>query len=319
MTTKRHILLIDPLEKLVIKKDSSLLLALSMKERGIPVCLVFEDDFFCANKGPKSLTVTDFEGEFLDGGPYLKEFKLTRKYEIQVGTNDVFHMRLDPPFDSRYLRILWMLKMWKSQGADVINSPEGIAAYNEKLFAYEQADSLQTYIGSSYSAFLNYVSDIKKKGVEFLIFKPLDLYQGMGVEKLSINDDLQKRFQDKVKECHGPIIAQPFDASVTRGEVRSLYFMGKELGSILKVPPAGAFLANIVQGASYDVVELNDIQRKACEKVCHELMEVGVPWVAFDILGNNVSEVNITCPGLLVEVSKAKKKNLAFDIIDLLG
>lgn len=318
MTQKRHILLIDPLEKLVIKKDSSLLLALSMKERKIPVYLVFEKDFFCTNKGPNLLTAYDFEGDFLDGGPYLKEFKLTNSTEIAIGLNDVFHMRLDPPFDSRYLRTLWMLRMWKSRGVTVINSPEGVASFNEKLFAYEQEDSLKTYIGSSLSAFEKYVSDLSKSNVDTLIFKPLDLYQGMGVEKVVIDGNLNQRFLSKVEECHGPIIAQPFEASVTSGEIRSLYFMGKELGSILKVPPAGAFLANIAQGASYDVVELNEIQRRACEKVCKDLMAVGVPWVAFDVLGNNVSEVNITCPGLLVEVSKAKKRNLAFDIIDLL-
>lgn len=318
MTQKRHILLIDPLEKLVIKKDSSLLLALAMKERGVPVYLVFEKDFFCTNKGPNLLTAYNFEGQLLDGGPYLKEFKLTSTAEIAIGSSDVFHMRLDPPFDSRYLRTLWMLRMWKSLGADVINSPEGIASYNEKLFAYEQADSLKTYIGSSLSAFEKYVSELTKNNVTTLIFKPLDLYQGMGVEKVEIDKNLNQKFIAKVEECHGPIIAQPYEASVTSGEIRSLYFKGKELGSILKVPPAGAFLANIAQGASYDVVELNEVQRRACEKVCSDLMKVGVPWVAFDILGNNVSEVNITCPGLLVEVSKAMKKNLAFEIIDLL-
>ena len=146
--------------------------------------------------------------------------------------------------------------------------------------------------------------------------KPLDLYQGYGVEKISINQlEIEKKFESKVKENNGPIVVQPFCKEVENGEIRALYFKGKELGSILKIPKKGEFLANIAQGADFHAIELSPIVKKECDRICIELMRDGVDWVAFDIMGEHVSEINITCPGLLVEVSFAHKKNLANDII----
>jgi glutathione synthase len=121
-----------------------------------------------------------------------------------------------------------------------------------------------------------------------------------------------------VVELKGPVIVQPFLEAVTQGELRSLYFKGKELGTILKTPKKGEFLSNIAQGATFHAVELTDSVRAECEAIVRELLDYGVDWVAFDILGDAVQEVNITCPGLLVEVSYALKKNLADEVIDLM-
>ena len=98
----------------------------------------------------------------------------------------------------------------------------------------------------------------------------------------------------------------------------SLYFKQKEIGTILKLPKEGEFLSNIAQGATFRVEPLSAIARARCEAIVKELAGFGVDWVAFDILSDSISEVNITCPGLLVEVSYAMKKNLADVVIDLI-
>ena len=105
---------------------------------------------------------------------------------------------------------------------------------------------------------------------------------------------------------------------VESGEIRSLYFKGVELGSILKTPKKGEYLSNIAQGASFHAEKLSPNARLECEKITQELMKFGVDWVAFDILGESIQEVNITCPGLLVEVSFAHQKNLSYKIIELM-
>jgi len=114
-------------------------------------------------------------------------------------------------------------------------------------------------------------------------------------------------------------VAQPFGTEVSKGEIRSIYFRGKELGSILKVPPKGQFLANIAQGATFSLIELSPTQQNECQKICEELTPVGIDFIAFDILGDAIQEVNLTCPGLLVEVSEAKGENLAKSIIQSLS
>lgn len=315
----KHILFIDPIEKLNPKKDSSLMLALTMKKEGQEVYLLFEKDFYVSNKNKLELDVYDFDGSFYEDGCYLKSFELKAEKHIELTTSDCIHMRIDPPFDTRYLRYLWMLRFYQTRGVKVLNSPDGILKFNEKLHAYTQKSSLDSFVGSSQKAFVKFCEEMRTKNHKELILKPLDLFQGFGVEKIGLDDkNLNQRFIDKVAENHGAIVAQPFCEDVKNGEIRSLYFNGSEIGSILKVPKKGEFLANIAQGADFHAIELSENVKSECDRICAELKAEGVNWVAFDIMGESVSEINITCPGLLVEVSFAHKKNLALEIIKML-
>ena len=313
---KKHLFFIDPLSKLNPKKDTSLMLASTMKEQGMEVYLLFEDDFYLNNKKKIEFKVHDFDFDFYEDHCYLKSFNQTTFKVVELVKGDVIHMRIDPPFDTRYLRYLWMLRYYQEQGIKVLNSPDGILKFNEKLHAYAQKSSLPTYVGSSAREFEIFVMEAIKRGDTHLILKPLDLYQGIGVEKQSLQEEsLITIFENKVKNCNGPVVAQPYCSDVEKGEIRAIFYKSKEIGSILKVPQSGEFLANIAQGASFSSIELTSALQKECTEICRELEKDGVDLVAFDILGGHVSEINITCPGLLVEVSFAHKKNLAREII----
>lgn len=312
----RQLLLIDPIENLNIKKDSSLMLALAMQKRGIETYIFFEQDFVIHNLGPQRLRVHSFEGSFKEDGIYLNSFKTTGDKYIELGPEDTVHMRLDPPFDSRYLRILWMLDHLVANGIKVMNDPRGIMQFNEKLYAYRDSGSVKSYVGQSLELAREFVSKLHPLP-KSLILKPLDLFSGIGVEKLPMSD-WENRFQEKVKELKGPIIVQPFVEAVTSGEIRSMYFKGKEIGTILKLPKEGEFLTNIAQGASFRAEPLSPLARARCGPMVQELARHGVDWIAFDILGDSITEVNVTCPGLLVEVSYAYQKNLADVVIDLM-
>jgi glutathione synthase len=98
---------------------------------------------------------------------------------------------------------------------------------------------------------------------------------------------------------------------VLKGEHRSLYFRGEHLGTIIKIPPQGDFLTNIAQGATYEESELSPKLQKLCHDISKDLEKDGIDFTAFDVLGDKITEMNITCPGLIVEVSYACKKNIA--------
>lgn len=312
----RQLLLIDPIAKLNIKKDSSLMLALAMQKRGIETYVFFESDFAIHNLGTQQLRVHSFKGTLKEDGIYLDSFETTEEKVIDLNPNDVIHMRLDPPFDSRYLRILWMLDNLVANGIKVMNDPRGIMIFNEKLYAYRSQGATPSYVGQNLRLAQEFVNKLDPKPTA-LILKPMDLYSGIGVEKLSLSE-WETRFDAKVRELQGPVIVQPFIEAVIKGEIRSLYFKGQELGTILKKPKEGEFLSNIAQGATFQAEPLTPKTRAQCESIVQELLKFGVDWVAFDILGDSVQEVNITCPGLLVEVSYAHKKNLADVVIDLM-
>jgi glutathione synthase len=312
-----HIFFIDPISKLNIKKDSSLMMALSLKNKGKKAYLLFEDDFYVSNSLDAKLKVYDFNGHFKEDGFYINDFELAESIDLDIDSKVVLHMRIDPPYDQRYQRYLWMLDyLQTSSGATVLNNPLGIMKYNEKLSAFALKNHVESYVGSSMAQFKNFVQSQQDKGIEDFILKPLDLYSGIGVKKVSMTDDLEKEFNSKVKEFGGAIIAQPFLKEVLNGEYRSIYFDGIELGTIIKKPRPGEYLTNIAQGAMFEKVDLPDHLKKECQEVSNKLSKDGVRFIAFDLLGNCITEINVTCPGLLVEVSYAHNKNFADIITD---
>ena len=306
----KHILFINDLSKLVIKKDSTLSFAISLKGLGHKVYLLFEEDFFLQTKGLQAWELYEFSGKKDELGAYITSFELGKSSFSPINEGDIVHMRIDPPFDARYLRYLWMLRSLQEKKVKVVNNPEGVLLFNEKLYALSKKESLASFVGSSVKGFKHFINGLDD--YEDLILKPLDLYQGIGVEKLLRSNfkNWEERFLEKVEKYEGAVVAQPYCKSVEKGEVRSVWFGELELGSILKVPPAGSFLANIAQGATYKRHELSAVEKRACLNIMKELKKFGVPWVAFDLLDEKLSEVNITCPGLIVEVSKAMKKDL---------
>lgn len=313
-----HIFFIDPLEKLNIKKDSTLMMALSFLERGETCYLLYEKDFSIKNIGDDHLTVYEFSGRFKEDSFYLETILQGEEKSLKLSKTDVLHMRIDPPYDSRYQRYLWMLDFLRERvGLEVLNHPLKIMKHNEKLVAIKRREfSHPSFVGSSEREFLDFVDELKGMGYSDVILKPLDLYSGIGVEKAAIDAELSSKFNLKVDEFHGAIVCQPFIEDVYNGEYRSIYFDGDEIGTILKVPNKGEFLANIAQGAAFEAKPLEGELKKLCDKVAKELMEDGVRFIAFDLLGGKINEVNITCPGLLVEVSHAYNKNLASIIAD---
>lgn len=316
---KTHILFIDNLEKLSIKKDSTLLLALTLKEMGYKVCLIFEESLYFSNI-QKTLKISHFEGSYSKEDFYILDFKVLDFEVIELNSECIFHMRLDPPFDARYLRYLWILESLKNyRKIQVINDSKGILTYNEKLVAYQRSDSIESFVGTSKEDFKIFIDEVKKSGTREVIIKPLDLFQGIGVKKFLVEDEsLLDLFLESVKIFKGPVIVQPFKEEVLKGEIRSLFFRSEHLGTILKVPPKGNFLANIVQGAEFSEHELSREMFSKCQSICNEMAKEGIYFIAFDILADSISEVNITCPGLLVEVSYAVKENLAKKIIELI-
>lgn len=313
-----HIFFIDPIEKLNIKKDSTLMMALSFQARGLETYILFEKDFSISNDTEDSLMLYKFIGSFKEDGYYLESFELTSTGRYVVGAGDCLHMRIDPPYDSRYQRYLWMLDfLVERTGVEVLNMPLKIMKYNEKLVAMKNLEnSHPSFVGSSVSEFHQFIKRIEKDGAKEVILKPLDLYSGIGVEKAAIDDKLKDRFNKKVEEFQGAIVCQPFIEDVYNGEYRSIYFDGIELGTIIKIPNKGEFLANIAQGAAYKEKALDGDLKALCDKAAKELADDGVRFIAFDLLGGKINEINITCPGLLVEVSYACKKNLSNIIAD---
>lgn len=288
------------------------MMALTSKQAGLETYLLFEEDFYITNEADKNqLKAFHFAGRFKEDGYYLRDLFITENEMVAIDSNTVIHMRIDPPYDARYHRYLWMLDFLSNKtGCRVVNNPIGIMKYNEKLTGYAAENAIESFVGSSHAGFKKFVEALKEKGIKEIIIKPLDLYSGIGVEKFSLDTDLTDIFNEAVSLFKGAIVAQPFVEKIYTGELRSIYLNAQEIGTILKTPPKGQFLANIAQGAQFERIKLEAYTAKICEAISKKLYADGVNLVAFDILGESINEVNVTCPGLMVEVSFASGENL---------
>jgi glutathione synthase len=310
----RHIFFIDSIEKLNPTKDSTLMMAHTFKQMGLECLLLFEDDFYLVTDGLPVYKLYTFRCGFKKDSFYLQNFELDANHLIQLHKSDILHMRIDPPYDSRYQRYLWMLDFLKHHGIRVVNDPIGIMNNNEKLACFKNHEmSPLSFVGSSIDGFKKFIKRmIEEKIYAEIIMKPLDLYSGIGVDKFSLyQEDLVDAYQSKILEFGGSIIVQPFLEEVYKGELRTIFYGAQELGTIIKYPVEGSYLSNIAQGATFEKIELPHPLRIACQEMAWDLKESGVELTAFDILGGKLTEVNVTCPGLITEVSEAHGKNLA--------
>ena len=314
----RHIFLIDPLEKLVLKKDSTLLLAHTLREQGQQVSLLFEQDFCIFSDAAPELRVFTFNSHLQQKSFYLESFSLAEECHWILDRSVLFHMRLDPPFDRRYLKYLWMMDSLKRFGVKFLNDPRGILLFNEKIAAFSAQRHLQAYVGNSWPQLQKFAQKLGGQGHHHLILKPLDLYQGIGVEKVSLSDEVKLReaFERKIADFGRAILAQPFVEEIAQGEVRTVFWGQQCLGTILKVPQRGEYLANVAQGANYSMLELGQEMHRECASLAQEFECDGLHWLAYDLLDGHINEVNVTCPGLLVEVSTALQRNLALDLME---
>ncbi len=306
----RHIFLIDPLEKLKLYKDSSLMLALTSQKLGYKSLVLFTSDFLVGSKSILPLKASEFSGN-IKTDFYLDNFRITNEVQYIPEKDDIFHFRPDPPIDSNYINLAWMTHYLKTQvGFTVINDAMGTLSFNEKMLSFNEHNSLASIVSNNFNQVKNFIE--KNKFNDF-IAKPLNLFSGIGVKRYSISDleELKERFKDD----SSMLLIQEFDQRVFSGEVRSIFWNMEYLGSVLKKPSEGNFLTNTSQGSEVADYQLDKTTILQCKRICEELLDYGVKLVAFDILGGNISEVNITCPSLLVELSHIKNENLCERVI----
>ena len=308
----KHIILLDPITKLTVNKDSTLLFAKALKDSGNSVYFLFPEDFIISTVD-SDIELSSLSFKVENGS--ISSVEMVKTID-QISPGDIVHMRLEPPFDSNYLRVLWLLRFVQSKGVRIINDPAGIMNYQEKIYPMQSKNSTPTAVIRKFSQYKKFVHNFPEE--KKFILKPLDLFQGYGVTKINIDEFSDLQFTDLLNSFGGLGIIQPFLNQIKQGEIRSTFFAGEEIGSILKIPPEGSFLANIAQGATFQKIELSAGVKKECKLIANELNAIGVPWVAFDLLDGKISEANTTCPGLIYETSKAYGENLALKIIDLL-
>ncbi|MGE0119267.1 MAG: glutathione synthase [Dongiaceae bacterium] len=285
----------DPIESVNIDADSTFVLALEAQRRGhalfhyLPRQLFFREQRVYAIARP--LQVRRERGN---------HFTLGSPQTIDLATLDIVLMRQDPPFDMSYITATHLLEQVHPQTL-VVNDPVHVRNAPEKLFVtHFEGVMPPTLITSDRAEILDF-----RRRHRDIIVKPLFGNGGAGVFHITENDEnlnaLLELFTQLYRE---PVIVQRYIPEVREGDKRIILVDGVAVGAINRVPAAGEARSNLHVGGTAVKAELTVRDREICEAIGQSLKSRGLIFVGIDVIGNYLTEINVTSPTGLQEINR---------------
>lgn len=277
----------DPIQSVNIESDTTFMLALEAQSRGHalwvygPEALSLESGRLSARARP--MTLRPVKGDHVDLGP---------SEILDLHGVDVVLMRQDPPFDLYYVTATYLLEMVHPSTL-VVNNPAEVRNAPEKLFAQRFAH-LQppTLISADRQALAEFH---RRHGA--VVLKPLHGAAGSGVVRLGADDpNLDALLDLHASIGREPVILQAFIPAVTKGDKRIILVDGEPVGAINRVPAAGHVRSNLRVGGRPEPVELTRRDLEICAEVGPELKRRGLMFVGLDVIGDFLTEINVTSP-----------------------
>ena len=298
----------DPMESIDIAGDSSFALALEAQERGHKLFHYEPKNLSLSQLKPvaklRALTVQNITGNHFSPGE-------RRVADLKTDI-DVILMRQDPPFDMSYITATHILEHVHPHTL-VINNPTNVRNTPEKLFVTHFENVMPpTLITSDEEEIFGFRKEFKD-----IIVKPLFGNGGAGVfhikpddENLSSLIELHKTFYRE------PLMIQEYVPAVRQGDKRIILIDGKPVGAVNRVPAKGEARSNMHVGGKPMKCELTGRDREICEIIGPSLKEKGLLFVGIDVIGNYLTEINVTSPTGIQELSRFEDTNIASLIWD---
>ena len=292
----------DPIEDVDINADSTFRLAEEAQNRGHDLYVYTPNDL-TFNRGKiiakvRSISLKRKIGDHVNFGAVellaLSEF-------------DVIWLRQDPPFDMGYITNTHLLDLI-GQKTLIVNNPFWVRNLPEKLLVLEFPDLIpETVISRD-------LEEIKRFKNEFkdIIIKPLYGNGGAGIFRLREDDknltSLHELFSNMSSE---PLIAQAFLPDVKKGDKRIILVDGEPVGAINRVPKAGETRSNMHVGGKAEPAKLSQRDREICRSIGPILKNIGQVFVGIDVIGDYLTEINVTSPTGIQELERFDKVNIA--------
>jgi glutathione synthase len=299
----------DPLDTVLVDKDTTFVMMLEAQARGHQIYFVGLKDMFCVGSRPLCRA---FRCEVRRAVDYYQ--LLNGGVEMPLDAFDVIFMRKDPPADANYIYATMLLSLADSRRTFVINSPEGLRDANEKLYQLNFPSVIPPTLVTYESARLK--SFMEEQGGEMVI-KPLDGHGGEGVFVLTRGDrNLNAILETATHLETRPIMAQRYIPEVRKGDKRLMVLDGEPLGCTLRVPMAAEHRGNIHVGGTCVKAEVTARDREICRVLKPRLQRDGLYLVGLDIIGDFLTEVNVTSPTGVQEINRLDGVKLEARIID---
>ena len=304
--TYRIGVLMDPIDSIKPKKDSTLAMMLAAQARGWHVSVFTQADLYIED-GEVFAFVSDVT-LFEDAD---KWFDVLDRRTARAAEFDCILMRKDPPFDMEYIYATYLLELIERTGVPVLNRPASIRDCNEKLFALQFPQCAPSHLVSRNQEKLK--SFHQKHGD--VIYKPLDGMGGASIFR-AVADEHNLSVIIETLTRHGQIqtMVQRYLPEIKEGDTRILLINGKPVPfGLARVPAKGETRGNLAAGGKAVGRELTDRDRYICDQVGPILKEKGLYFVGIDVIGDYLTEINVTCPTCIRELDAAFDLDIAGD------
>ena len=299
----------DVYKDLNIKKDTSILMIEEAIKNKFNVFQCEINDLFI-----KDNIVHTSSRNIISAG--LTQVEGISKEDIKIKDFKLCFMRKDPPVDQNYMNCLHLLNIASQNGANIINNPNAIKIFNEKIFAMEFSDLMPPTIISADSTKIEEFLRIHEE----IVIKPLNGMGGDNIHKVSTNDPKSlENIIDLTEDSKTQIIGQKFLRKINEGDFRVLVIDGEPFEYCLaRIPKDGSFLGNLAQGGRGVAKKITSNQREIGEKVGARLKSENILFAGIDIIDDKLTEINITSPTCAVEIFNQTGENPITKIFDSL-
>lgn len=299
----------DPIDEINTKKDSTFAMMLEAQRRNLPIFYMTQSDLFLkgdivyANMTP--ITVMDDPKNWYEAG----EPEVRPLHEISCVS-----MRKDPPFDMEYIYTTYLLELAERRGCLVINKPSSVRSANEKLFtAWFPGCGPETLVTRDMDRLKAFHDELKH-----IVVKPLDGMGGSMIFQIRDNDANRSVILEAITQNGTQtVMAQRFLPEFKDGDKRILMINGKPFPhGLSRIPAKGESRGNLAAGASSEGRDLTKRELEICEIVGPKLKEMGLMFVGLDVIGDYLTEINVTSPTCIRELDSIYSANIAGLLID---
>ena len=302
-------IVMDPIENIVPKKDSSLAMLLEAERRNYEIHYMLQSDLkLLAGKAIAQTTILSVEDNL------KKWYKFGKQQQVNIDELDVILMRKDPPFDMEYIYTTYILERAEIDGTLIVNKPSSLRDMNEKIYTAWFSDcSPLTLVTRSMNEIRQFVKTHKK-----IVIKPLD---GMGGKSIFVVHHTDKNTNVIIETLtdYGKkfAMAQIYIPEIKEGDKRILLIDGEPIPYCLaRIPSAQDNRGNLVMGAKGKGKKLTDQDIQICKKIGPVLKENGIVFCGIDVIGDYLTEINSTSPTGIRELDRNFNLNISGMLFD---
>lgn len=302
-------IVMDPISSIKVYKDSSFAMLLAAQSRGWELFYMEQRDLYQRDgrsyARARRLQVRDQPHDW---------YELTAAEDMPLAELDALLMRKDPPLDLEFLYTTYHLERAEQEGLLVVNSPAALRDCNEKLFAtwFPQCcpQTLVTCNPLQMREFVEQHHDV--------IVKPLDAMGGTLVFRVSLQDpNTSVILETLTMNGLRTAMAQRYIPEITSGDKRILLIDGDPVPwGLARIPAQGETRGNLAAGARGEGVELSERDRWICQQVGPELRRRGLLFVGIDVIGDYLTEINVTSPTCIRELDQLYDLDIAAQLMD---